>query len=89
MRFRYGVDTCNSNGDSKMSTQAAFNQALKYIVSLTAGREGGPDPSAIAAEILYRHSDDAGDELVLKARLHRLAAINAKIVQLEAERDAL
>lgn len=72
-----------------MSTQAAFNQALRYIVNLTAGREGGPDPSAQAAEILYRHSDDDGDELVLKSQLHRLAAINAKIAELEAERDAL
>ena len=72
-----------------MSTQQEVDEALRYLMNLTAGREGGPDPSAQALEIIYRHLDDKGDELVAKRKQQKIAALSKQIVDLEAIRDEL
>ena len=72
-----------------MSTKQEVGEALKYVVSLHAGREGGPDPSAQALEIIYRHLDDQGDELVAKRKQHEIASLSRQIVDLETRRDEL
>lgn len=67
-----------------MSTKGEVKEALQYALSL--GRGAGLSQ---ALDIVYAHLDDDGDELVAKAKQHRLAALNAEIAKLEAERDAL
>jgi len=70
-----------------MSMKQEVAEALKYAVAIV-----GRGDDAVAAQVLdiiYSHLDDRGDELVAKAKQHRVNAINSEIADLEAERDGL
>jgi len=72
-----------------MSTKAELAEALAYIVNLSAGREGGPNPAAQALDILYNHLDDKGDELVQKRKLHEVNALQGAIQKAQERIDEL
>jgi len=76
-----------------MSTKAELKQALLYVMSLAMGRHdrevGGSDRIGQVLEILHRHLDDDGDELVAKCREHWRASIDDRITDLQADKDGL